>query len=297
MIKIIKNRIYIILMLTLLSLLAVPVFASEFSFNTQNKSVSVGEQFKIDLNINTNKENINAVEGKIVFSSDYFELSEIRAGNSIINFWIDKPAYNDGGIVFSGITPGGYVLDNGLILSLVLKARKEGDSNISIQNGSALKNDGNGTKSNLKISDLQINISNTVKNQQENLHITDNNPPDSFNPEIGQDPSLFNDKWFVAFIAQDKGTGVAKYEVKESLYNIFNFSKWITSTSPYMLTDQQLQSNIYVKAIDNSGNERVVKLSPKNPLSWYANIENWFIITLVIAIVALIYLLKKARRA
>lgn len=274
----------------------VPVFASEFSFDSQNKTVSVGEQFKVDLNINTEKENINAVGGEIVFPADYLGLSEIRVGNSIVNFWVDKPVYKDGKIIFSGITPGGYVLDKGLILSMIFTAKKEGNASVGIENVSALKNDGNGTQSKVKILDLQIDISGTNQKQEENLQIVDKTAPEEFAPELAQDPNLFDNKWFIVFATQDKGSGVEKYEVKESRYNIFNFSKWILATSPYVLTDQELKSNIFVKAIDNAGNERIVELSPRNPIVWYANIENWFIIALVIVLVAFTYFFSKKKK-
>jgi hypothetical protein len=275
---------------------AVPAFASEFSFGTQNKTVGVGGQFEVDLNINTDKESINAVEGDIVFSTSTLDLSEIRDGDSIVNFWVNKPANNDGTISFSGITPGGYVLDKGLILSLIFTARKEGNATIEIKNSSALENDGKGTASSVQTLDLNIEVASSSQNQQnQNLAIVDKNPPENFKPEVARDLNLFNDKWFVVFVAQDKGSGIAKYEVKESRYNIFDFSKWNDATSPYVLNDQKLQSYIFVKAVDNSGNERIVKLSPINPIPWYENIEDWFIIALVIAIVALIYFFSKKK--
>ncbi len=274
---------------------AVPVLASEFSFDTPSKDISIGQQFQIDLNINTEKENINAVEGSIIFPTNLLELSDIRYGNSIVNFWVEKPVYKDGTVVFSGITPGGYVLDKGLILSIIFKAKKEGNALVRIENGSALQNDGNGTKSILKTSDLQVNISSASQNKgNKNFTVIDKTPPDTFKPEIGHDQNLFDNKWFVAFTAQDKNSGIDRYEVRESRYFIFNSSKWVPAISPYILTDQKLQSNIYVKAIDKSGNERIVKLSPQNPMPWYANIEDWFIIILV-AIVAFIFYLKKIK--
>jgi hypothetical protein len=278
---------------------AMPVFASVFSFDVQNKNLFVGEQFKVDLNINTDKENINAVEGNIVFPTDYFDLSEIRSGDSVVNFWVDKPSNNDGTVSFSGITPGGYVLDKGLILSLIFTAKKEGNASIKIENASALKNDGNGTLSKISVSDLQIVVASSSQNLlEQNLKIIDKNPPEDFRPEVVQDPNLFGGKWVVIFLTQDKGSGISGYEVKESKYNIFDFSKWVYATSPFVLSDQELHSNIFIKATDNAGNERIVKLSPEKPIVWYANIENWFIIALVFVIVALVYffLNKKGRR-
>ena len=37
---------------------AVPVFASEFSFDMPDKNISAGEKFKVDLNINTEKDTL-----------------------------------------------------------------------------------------------------------------------------------------------------------------------------------------------------------------------------------------------
>ncbi|MFH1455271.1 MAG: four helix bundle protein [bacterium] len=270
------------------------VFASKFSFDILDKNISINQQFKIDLNINTEKENINAVEGKIIFLPDYLELSEIREGNSVVNFWVEKPVFKDGEIVFSGITPGGYILDKGLIFSLIFKAKKQGNSLIKIENGNALKNDGNGTKSILKTSDLQINISGANQKQEDKtLEIIDKEMPDTFQPEVSQDSSMFDNQWFLVFIDQDKGSGIDKYEVKESKYNLFDFSKWVKTESPYLLIDQELQSNIFVKAYDKAGNVRIVKLSPKNPISWYANFENWFITVSVIATALIYFFLSK----
>ena len=89
-------------------------------------------------------------------------------------------------------------------------------------------------------------------------------------------------------MTQDKGSGIEKYQVKETKYRIFTSAKWLDSTSPYILKDQDLRSFVYVKAIDKYGNERIEKILPRNPLSWYENFENWFIIVLVL-LVAITY--------
>jgi len=278
-------------------------FAAEFSLDSQSKEISAGQEFKVDFNINTEKESINSVEGKIDFTADSLELSEIRTGDSIVNFWIDKPEYKNGGIIFSGITPGGYVLDKGLIFSIIFKAKKEGTALIGMENVAALENDGKGTESKVTSSALRIDIFGAGQSQEENLQIVDKEAPDLFKPEVSRDPNLFDNKWFVAFVAQDKGSGIAKYEVKESRYAIFSalggpasgwgFSKWVETNSPYVLTDQELKSFIFIKAIDNAGNERIVKLPPQNPIPWYADFENWFIIVLAIIVAFIYFLLRK----
>ncbi len=290
-----KNKFYITL-LFLVIFCPKSAFGSEFSFDTASKSLSIGQEFEVDLNINTEKENINAVSGKIYFPANLLDLSEIRIGNSVVNFWVDQPALLNGEIVFSGITPGGFILDKGFVLSLIFKTKKEGSAPIKITNASALLNDGNGTADKIKTSDLNLNISSSViPTSSPSLNIADNEPPEAFKPEISRDPNIFDGKWFLSFAAEDKGSGIAGYEVKESRYFIFDFSKWVPATSPYVLADQDLRSYIYVKAIDKKGNTRIEKLSPQNPLPWYENIEVWFIIIMVISVACAYFIFQRRK--
>ena len=110
-------------------------------------------------------------------------------------------------------------------------------------------------------------------------------------PEIARDPTIFDGKWFLVFATQDKGLGIDHYEIKETRYRFFgSFSRWISAESPYALRDQELKSYILVKAVDKAGNERIVKINPRNPLRWYENYENWIIIVLGLVIA---YAIKK----
>ena len=285
----IKNNTVRLFLVAVTFFVAVPVFASEFYFTTDSTSLAVGQEFKIDLLLDTENESINAVEGEIFISSELFEIVNIVDGNSIVNFWLEKPIYKDGQIVFSGITPGGYNLKDAYLFSFILRTKTEGVSFIKLKNVNALLNDGLGTKSKITLKDLKLNISGT-ESQEINQKIIDNTKPDTFLPEISQDINLFDNKWFVVFVAQDKGLGIDKYEIRESRYTLFNFSKWLDAESPYVLLDQNLSSYISIKAIDQAGNYRIVKLSPQNPIPWYANFENWFIIILVILVASAFYL-------
>jgi hypothetical protein len=235
--------------------------------------------------LNTGGEEINAVEGKIIFPSELLKLKEIRDANSIVNFWIDKPKLeSDGQIAFSGITPGGYRGSQGLLLTLIFVSKKEGGGVIELQNAKTLLNDGNGTEAALSITPYQFTISQAVSAPSvppAAPSIIDKEPPESFVPEIGQNPTILNGKWFLVFATQDKGSGIDHYEVKEARQKIFDiFSKWVTAESPYLLEDQELRSYVFIKAVDKAGNERIESVSPKNPLRWYENYENWLIIIL-----------------
>jgi hypothetical protein len=269
------------------------VSAAELNLISHTQEINVGQQFQVNVILNTEGEQINAIEGKIIFPRDLLELKKINDGNSIINFWIEKPkSAPEGQIVFSGIVPGGYNDNQGLILSIKFLAKKEGSGLIEIQNAKTLLNDGKGTEAKLKISNFQFSISKEVLTTQPSVpEIKDLEPPENFKPEIASDPTIFNGKWFLVFATQDKGSGIDHYEVLESRNQKIENRNWRTVESPYLLKDQKLKSFIYVKAIDKAGNERIATLTPRYPLKWYEKWENWIIIIIVTFI---LYLLWKA---
>jgi len=86
-------------------------------------------------------------------------------------------------------------------------------------------------------------------------------PPEEFEPQIGQDPTMYDGKYFLSFIAQDKTSGVDHYEVTEVPW--FSFKKTKEGKvvqSPYLLEDQRLRKVIKVKAVDKAGNERIAEI-------------------------------------
>ena len=280
-------------------------FAAELNLISQTQEINTDQQFQVDLILNTEGEQINAVEGKIVFPEDLLEVKEIRDGNSIINFWIERPwilrqtdakpeRKTDADIVFSGIVPGGYNGSQGLILSIIFLAKKGGSGLIEIQNAKTLLNDGKGTEAQLKIFNFQFSIfKESPISQTPILEIQDTEPPEDFQSEISRDPAIFDGKWFLVFATQDKGSGVDHYEIRETKRKIEHETEanWVIAESPYLLKDQKLQSYIYVKAVDKAGNERIIIVPPRNPLKWYEKFENWVIIILLAVLV--FYILRK----
>lgn len=255
-------RLLFVLSVILTSLLLIPnVRAAEMFFVSSNQKPAVGELFKADLFINTEKENINAMAGKVIFSSDLLELKEISDGNSIVNLWVDRPMVETP-VSFSGITPGGYNGPNGLLFSLIFRVLKSGPASIKVIEEQALLNDGKGTEAKLSASAF---ILQTVASDGEpaDYSITDKTPPESFVPEITQDKNIEDDKWFAVFVTQDKESGIDHYEVQENTKNKPG-DNWQIAVSPYVLQDQTLQSYVYVKAVDKAGNTTLAVVNPKN---------------------------------
>ena len=126
------------------------------------------------------------------------------------------------------------------------------------------------------------------------MPIKDPDPPEIFEPVLARNPNVFDNKWFLVFVSQDKGSGIAYYAIRETRREINiqreTDAKWVEAESPYLLEDQELRSFAYVKAVDKAGNERVAMVKPRFPLKWYQNDFVWFIIIVGMFV---IYLAKR----
>jgi len=284
-------------------LIVEPAFAAKTFFGTKTQEMKAGQSFEVSVFIDTENEVINAIEEKIIFPQDLLEIKKINDSNSIINFWIDpvKNCVSNGveksnEICFSGIIPGGYNDNQGLILSITFLTKKEGSGTIKFGEVKALRNDGQGTEAPLTISNFQFSISKEVLTTQPSVpEIKDLEPPENFKPEIASDPTIFEGKWFLVFATQDKGSGIDHYEVLESRNQKIENRNWRTVESPYLLKDQKLKSFIYVKAVDKAGNERIATLAPRYSLKWYEKWENWIIIIIVTFILYLLWKVIKSK--
>jgi len=285
--------------------------AAELFFDAKAQEVGIGQQFQVDLMLDTEGEIINAIEGEIAFPKELLEIREIRDGDTIINLWVERPAIKPTDkVIFSGIIPTGFegVLSPyyegygpGKIFSLIFTSKKEGEGTIDFINGKVLLHDGLGTPADIEISNFQFSISKEAPGFEFQTP-KDTEAPESFVPEVSRDPNIFDGKWFLVFATQDKGSGIDHYEVLErrelkiqklgfskekSLHSKFYIlNPWRVAESPYLLKDQELKSYIYVKAIDKAGNERVATLSPRNLLKWY---EIWWLWGIIIIGIIIIY--------
>lgn len=286
-----KLKILIIIIILFFGLsIGSTVNAAQLSLSSQSNNFSLNQEFVVELFLNTQDKEINALEGEILFPSDLLELKEVGDGNSIVSFWINQPKkILDNKIIFSGVIPGGYYEQKGLVLSLIFKAKQQGSGLVRVSKTQVLENDGQGTP--VKV--LNLNFPFTVSKQalepvqeaqEELLELkSDDELPEIFYPQVASDPTVFNGKWFLIFATQDKGTGIDYYEVKQGR------GPFIRAQSPYLLQNQALNAEIRVKAVDKNGNQRVVTLAAKHP-PYYQKLWFWCIIILGVIILIKIFL-------
>ncbi len=264
-----------------LLVLCVPTFAfaAEVRLDAHKVNVVQNEQFVVDIVVNS-AEPLNAIEGQLVFPMDAVTVVDIRDGNSIINFWVDKPHLAQSGVVaFSGITPGGFSGTNNIILSVVFEAKSSGVASLSLQKITALKNDGLGTKAILDSRAVHISIGPGDSVSRKEV-LKDTESPEDFNPVITSDPTIFNGTYFLVFATQDKGSGINRYAVREGEWGWYR-----NAESPHLLKHQQLNKNIYVKAIDKAGNARVTIVEPQNSIPWW---EQYAVLGILLLIATMI---------
>lgn len=239
--------------------------AAEIYLDSLSADLSVGKNFELSVFVDSGNESVNAVSGELIFDQTFFRVKDLNSANSVINFWVENPSANNGIVNFSGIIPGGSRGKNLFIFKINFEPLKIGESIIGLKNIELFKNDGTGDLLTLKDFSKSFKIKGNDGNTTTDLEqLIDTEPPESFSPEIGRDPEIFDNQYFLVFATQDKKSGVDHYEIREGFWGSFK-----VVTSPYLLKDQSLKKKIYIKAVDRAANERVVVFD--FGYSWYQN--------------------------
>ena len=271
--------------------------ASELFFGAANKNLALNDRVDVGIFVNTQNEDINAVGADIIYDTSRLQLQGIKDGGSILSLWIDRATEKTPGTInFSGIVPGGYSNSNGYLLTLTFKTINAGETTIRTRNESVLLNDGNGTRSKLTESPISLIIKETGLSA-EYKPIIDNSPPEDFYPQIVSDRNINDGKRVLVWNAEDKESGIDHYDIQETYSDSPSENNWIKSDSPYLLKDQSLKSNIFVRAIDRAGLENTAEVKALYKVSFYERYRTLIIIITVLAIAAFAIMLAILKRS
>jgi hypothetical protein len=280
-------------------LLISPAYAADFYFDNLPKTIAQNQELKLDIAVDAKDKTLNAVSGKIVVPSGYFVVKQILTGETGISFWIDEPMLNSKDeISFSGIVTNGFT-GKIKLFSAILSPKKIGDTAIKMSEPTALLSDGKGTADTVNLLEAQISITSALP-EPATIETPDFTAPQFDAVELIKNTSLCQGNYALIFHAADKETGVEKYYILEQkTYSLFglNFKTglWKKVESPVCLSDQKLQSDIFVKATDMAGNSKTASIAHSSPIPWYENILLWGIITLLALISIALFLIYAYR--
>jgi len=247
---------------------------------------------EMNIILDTEKDAINVVDVSLKFDPEVFQIASLGDGNSAVNFWITKPGFsNDDGLVsFSGMIPGGIMGSEIKLLDINFSKAPASGGSFHIS-GSAYLNDGSGRSTSLT-GDTLVNPGSVP-----NVNLHEEIPPEDFVPQLIQNDSLYDGRWVLVFSTTDKGSGIAHYEVVEKSLVLGGgeFSS-PSAESPYLLKDQKLASDIYVRAVDKAGNIREAILEAKNKPFWnWTNAAVLLVLLLLLVVLANIDLRRRRK--
>lgn len=257
-------RYFFLFLVVIAGIFNVPIaIASSIKVESDFRNFQVGDVFSIDVTIDTAGQILNAVEIDLVFPTEFLQYLDYDDGSSMVNLWVERPNLTSANLIhLSGVTPGGFSGNNESLLSLSFKVIKTGQGVIEISKADLLKHDGFGTAD--KVTVQNIHITSTAGESSILVAIVDDEIPESFTPQIINDPDLFSAASTLIFSTKDKGSGLDRFEVKEGF-----FSRYTVVMSPYQLKQQSLTKKIYIKAVDKKGNIRVEIIYPQNGQPWH----------------------------
>ncbi len=124
----------------------------------------------------------------------------------------------------------------------------------------------------------------------------DNEKPEIIEVKVDKDPQIFDNQYFLSFIAKDNVSGIDRTLVAETPPGeSASFSVLDPRISALVLKDQSRKSEIKIKAIDKAGNEIIYTIPPLKITPCHIYI--FFFVSLIILIALIILItLKKSRK-
>ena len=270
------------------------VSAATMYFNSPlGQEVGISQVMPVEILLDADGENLNAVELEVIYNKNFLEPVGFKDGGSIVQFWVERPNLEKEALVLRGIMPNGFNWQKGLVGTLDFKTLTPGITEIRFSaNPKTFLNDGLGTEAKTKVSGFKVAISR--QKPALDLEEDDQYPPEKFNPEVIQDPNVFDSQYVLVFATQDKQSGIDRYEIQETKNKKSKTEDWGRAESPYLLKDQTRESYIFIKAVDRKGNERIEKIYPISYKSWYQRPLTYIIVAVLLVLAAMA--IKQLRR-
>jgi len=127
---------------------AIKVDAAVLSVSPSSGAFTVGSVFKAQVLLDTEGEEVNALDVRLLFPPDKLQVISPSAGKSILSIWTTPPKYDNqkGEIILQGGIPNGISVSRGLITTISFRVKQTGIATVRFEDASrVLLNDGKAT--------------------------------------------------------------------------------------------------------------------------------------------------------
>jgi hypothetical protein len=228
------------------------VCAQVVSITTVPEQPAAGERFTATITLD-DIPNINAVEG--ILAAEGATIIELSTGGSDFPLSPEAPRIAPDGRTARFIlgVPGGVSGSGKRVITAVLTSPAPGVAGIGADIGVYL-NDGAGTRIALPLGTTTAVITSLPSTIEDDTWSTlledDSKKPAAFSVTIRRDPSMFGGRRYAIFGTTDSGSGIDRYVVIERGLDP------VEASSPYVLVNQDDDSDVTVIAYDKAGNAR-----------------------------------------
>lgn len=142
-----NKKVFFILPLLVFFFSAFQADAATISLLPQARTFGIGQEFSVDIKINTEDAFINASQATVRFPVDILELINVDKTGSAFGFWPNEPKISneEGTLVFTGGTAKGIAGESLQILKMEFKAKGTGFANLTLLDAAVTASDGKGT--------------------------------------------------------------------------------------------------------------------------------------------------------
>jgi hypothetical protein len=249
-------------------------FALRVDIQADPNEVEMGGEVLVTVRVDPEGENINAIEGRLIFEPAELVPIAVRDERSVVSLWVERPSppRAESEFSFSGLIPGGFngVIDSfsatlspGAVFGVLFKTKREGVFTVSVEGVNVLLNDGQGTGISLSDASAEISVGEL---DPETASIptargADRTPPQILDVRLVRDDLLYDGARTLIFRGRDTESGISHFEIREGS------GSWVLAKSPYRLQDQKSSGVLYIKAVDNAGNQTTQTVSDDSPES------------------------------
>jgi hypothetical protein len=137
------------LLLTLSFVYLIPSIASAaiLSISTDKTSFSVGDQFSVQVSVDSEEVGINGVQATVSFPKDILEVQKTDKTDSVFNLWLQDPIFSNdnGNISFTGVGTAGFSGPSLKVIKIFFKVKGAGKVDLVFTDSAVTANDGSGT--------------------------------------------------------------------------------------------------------------------------------------------------------